>query len=69
MSEPLARAKAINEKYQAEVARQITAINKAILVVWLFAALGLIALSEADRQFKAENLRNQEVSYHGKLRP
>lgn len=61
MSEPLARAKAINEKYQAEVAKQIKAINQAILVVWLFTVLGIIALSEADSRFKAENLRNQEV--------
>lgn len=61
MSEPLARAKAINEKYQAEVARQIHAINKAIVLIGVLALIG-ISFSVADEKFKKADLINQEVS-------
>lgn len=59
MTDPLETAK---ERYFTEVGRQIRAINSAIVVIGLLAIMGLMALSEAERQIKADDLRNQEVS-------
>ncbi len=47
-------------RYFAEVARQIHAINQAIVVIGLLAVAGIIALSEADRKFGEQDLTNQE---------
>lgn len=47
-------------RYFTEVARQINAINQAIVVIGLLFVVGIVTLSEADQQFKAEDLRNQE---------
>lgn len=57
MTDPLETAK---ERYFTEVGRQIRAINSAIVVIGLLAIMGLMALSEAERQIKADDLRNQE---------
>lgn len=59
MTDPLETAK---ERYFTEVGRQIRAISSAIVVIGLLAIMGLMALSEAERQIKADDLRNQEVS-------
>lgn len=63
MSDIQSRVASSKERYLAEVARQIAAINSAIVVIWLFAVLGIIALSEADRQIKKADLINQEVTH------
>jgi HD-like signal output (HDOD) protein len=50
-------------RYFAEVARQIHAINQAIVVIGLLAVAGIVALSEADRKFGEQDKINQE-QYH-----
>lgn len=47
-------------RYFTEVARQINAINQAIVVIGLLFVVGIAALSEADRKFGEQDLRNQE---------
>lgn len=61
MTDPLETSK---ERYFTEVGRQIRAINSAIVVIGLLAIMGLMALPEAERQIKADDLRNQEVTHH-----
>jgi hypothetical protein len=56
------RLETAKQRYFTEVGRQIRAINSAIVVIGLLAIMGLMALSEAESQIKADDLRNQEVS-------
>lgn len=49
--------------YFIEVARQIHAINQAIIVIGLLFVVGIVALSEADRKFGEQDKINQE-QYH-----
>lgn len=66
MSEPLARAKAINEKYQAEVARQIHAINKAIVLIGALALTGIaffgVMASQEGHQKKVDLINQEQVT-------
>jgi HD-like signal output (HDOD) protein len=50
-------------RYFTEVARQIHAINQALVVIGLLAVVGIVALSEADRKFGEQDKINQE-QYH-----
>lgn len=63
MSDIQARLKAINAKHTAEYTRLFDALGKAIVVIGLLFVVGIAALSEADRKFGEQDLRNQESSY------
>lgn len=59
MSDPIARAKAINDKYQAEVAAAIYAINKAIVLIGVIVLMG-VSFWVADQKIADTDRTNQE---------
>jgi len=59
------RAKAINEKIEAERRRIIAGLNQAVVVIILLTVAGLWALSQAETQLKHRAIENQENVYHG----
>ena len=59
------RAKAINEKIEAERRQMIAGLNQAVVVIILFAVAGLWALSQAETQLKHRAIENQENVRHG----